>query len=85
MSGKENYVDGKEATHFFSSITLKEKDNNSIMYSPPQGGFSVKLPQQPSWYYNKGAKDGNNTWEYEAVNKKLDEKIQRLITDLKLS
>ena len=69
MSGKENYIEGKEATRFFSSITLKERGNTSITYSPPQGGFSVKLPQQPFAYYNKNAKDGNNTWEYEAVNK----------------
>lgn len=69
MSGKENYVEGKEAAQFFSSITLKERDNNAITYSPPQGGFAVKLPQLPSAYYNKNTKDGNSTWEYEAVNK----------------
>ena len=68
MSGKENYVDGKEAIQFFSSITLKEKNNTTITYSPPQGGFSVKLQQQPSAYYNKNSRDGNNTWEYEAVD-----------------
>ncbi|MES2849520.1 MAG: TraB/GumN family protein [Bacteroidota bacterium] len=69
MSGKENYIEGKEAAQFFSSIALKERGNIAITYSPPQGGFSVKLPQQPFAYYNKNAKDGNNTWEYEAVNK----------------
>lgn len=69
MSGKENYVDGKEAQQFFSSISLREKDSSAIMYSPAQGGFSVKLPQQPSVYFNAKSKDDNNTWEYEATNK----------------
>lgn len=69
MSGKENYIDGKEGARFFTSITLKERDHNSITYSPAAGGFTVKLPQQPAVYYEKTGKDGNSTWTYEAVNK----------------
>lgn len=69
MSGKENYIDGKEGTQFFSSIALKERDNNTVMYSPAAGGFSVKLPHQPSVAYEKAGKDGNSTWTYEASNK----------------
>ncbi|HOZ79424.1 MAG TPA: TraB/GumN family protein [Ferruginibacter sp.] len=69
MSGKENYIDGKEGNQFFSSITLKERDNNNVVYSPAAGGFSVKLPQQPAVTYEKAGKDGNSTWTYEAVNK----------------
>ncbi|MBL0355864.1 MAG: TraB/GumN family protein [Chitinophagaceae bacterium] len=69
LSGKENYVDGKEAARFFSSIILKEKENNSITYTPPQGGFSVKLPHQPAVYFNSNSKDGINHWQYEATNK----------------
>lgn len=69
MSGKENYIDGKEGARFFSSITLREQDNTSTVYSPAAGGFSVKLPQQPSSFYEKAGKDGNKTWKWEAVNK----------------
>lgn len=69
MSGKENYIDGKEGARFFSSITLREQDNNSTVYSPAAGGFSVKLPQQPSSFYEKAGKDGNKTWQWAAVNK----------------
>ncbi len=69
MSGKENYIDGEEAEHFFSSIQLKEANNNSVVFSPKQGGFSVKLPQQPSEYLNTKTSDNINRWEYEAVDK----------------
>ena len=69
MSGKENYVAGKEALQFFSSIQLREKENNSIVYTSPQAGFSVKFPQRPSVYFNSNTKDGNSQWEYEASSK----------------
>lgn len=69
MSGKENYVEGKEAAQFFSSIVLKEKANNTTVYSPPQGGFSVKLPQQPFVDFDKKPKDGNSGWLYAATDK----------------
>lgn len=69
MSGKENYIDGKEGNQFFSSITLKERDNVPVTYTPSKGGFSIRFPQQPSFHYDKTGKDGNSTWTYEAVNK----------------
>lgn len=69
MSGKENYVSGKEAQQFFSSITFKERNNTPLVFSPVQGGFTVKLPQQPAAWHNTKTADDNNTWEYDAENK----------------
>lgn len=69
MSGKENYILGKEGNRFFSSIAVKERNNNSARYSPPGGGFVVTLPQQPFFVYEKAGRDGNRTWTYEAADK----------------
>ena len=69
MSGKENYVDGKEAERFFSSIQLKEGTHNPINFEPTQGGFSILFPQQPATYLNTDNTDRVNRWEYEAVDK----------------
>lgn len=65
MSGKENYVNGKEAAQFFSSIHLQESVNKAINFIPSQGGFSIKLPQQPHENLNTTISDGINRWEYE--------------------
>jgi len=67
MSGKENYVAGKEAAQFFSSITLREKENKPVYFQPAQGGFGIKLPQAPDEYLNNTTADGR--WEYEAVDR----------------
>jgi uncharacterized protein YbaP (TraB family) len=70
MSGNENYVDGPEADHFFSSIQFAENNNNnSVIFSPKQGGFSVKFPQAPDETLNSINTDNMNRWEYEAVDK----------------
>ncbi len=69
MSGKENYVAGKEADQFFSSIQLKEAINTPVLFEPGQGGFSVNFPAQPAAYLNSITADGINRWEYEAVDK----------------
>ena len=67
MSGKENYVSGREANQFFSSISLKEKENKPVYFQPSQGGFSMKLPQIPVEYLNTTTAD--ERWEYEATDK----------------
>ncbi len=72
MSGKENYVNGNEATHFFSSIQLKEATHTAINFEPAQGGFNILFPQQPAAYLNTGNTDGINRWEYQAVDKTGD-------------
>ncbi len=69
MSGKENYIEGKEGNQFFSSIILKEADTEAKIFSPQQGGFSVQLPQTPSIYNNENCSDAINRWEYEATDK----------------
>lgn len=69
ISGKENYVSGKEATQFFSSIQLKENSSTPVIFSPKQGGFSVTLPQMPNENMNTNSSDGMNRWEYKALNK----------------
>lgn len=67
MSGKENYVSGKEAEQFFSSIRLKEESYNTMHFNPAQGGFSIQLPHEPHQYFNNTSAD--DRWEYEAVDK----------------
>ena len=69
MSGKENYAAGTEADQFFNSIKIKELNNGPLVFEPAQGGFKVQLPQWPAAYYNAFAADGNDRWEYEAVDK----------------
>ncbi len=69
MSGNDDYVNGKEADQFFSSIQLQPISSNSIIFSPKQGGFSVKLPQQPNENLNTVSTDNLDRWEYEAVDK----------------
>ena len=69
MSGKENYIDGAEAEKFFSSIQLKEQQSGWLNYEPRQGGFKVKLPQQPHTFLNTSTEDNVDGWEYEALDK----------------
>lgn len=70
MSGKENYVDGDEANRFFSSIHFTEQANNNTgIFQPKQGGFSIKFPQSPNIYFNTNTADDINRWEYEAADK----------------
>ena len=66
MSGIENYVTGKEAAQFFSSITFSEKENKPGYYEPLQGGFTMNLPNKPSEYFSITKSDGR--WEYESVD-----------------
>ena len=67
MSGKENYISGGEAECFFSSISLQEPINTPFEFQPLQGGFSIRLPQEPLGLLNQATAD--NRWEYEAFDK----------------
>ena len=69
MSGKENYVDGAEAEHFFSSIQFIEATNTAVNFKTGHGGFTVKFPHQPVEYLNTVTSDRINRMEYEAVDK----------------
>lgn len=63
MSGKNDYINGDEANRFFSSISFKIKPKSPIVFSPAQGGFSIRLPQEPSQYFNSTEQ---GRWEYES-------------------
>jgi len=68
VSGKENYAIEKEANKFFASITMLPTENKPLLFSPPQGGFSIVLPQLPAVYCNPHNSDGINRWEYQATD-----------------
>jgi uncharacterized protein YbaP (TraB family) len=68
MSGKEEYVSGKEADEFFASIQLKEADYQWTNYSPPQGGFQVSFPASPAVSYTGFGGRSKPVWQYEAVS-----------------
>ncbi|MBK7884061.1 MAG: TraB/GumN family protein [Chitinophagaceae bacterium] len=68
MAGKENYIQGKEATKFFSSIKLKKLNTGNYTFSPQQGGFAIQMPHQPVAYLNTNI-DNDERWEYEAIDK----------------
>ncbi len=67
MSGRENYVEGKEAGRFFSSLSLKETVKKAIVFAPAQGGFSINLPQPPLASLEQGP--SGERWEYDAEDK----------------
>ncbi|MFT3683184.1 MAG: TraB/GumN family protein [Ferruginibacter sp.] len=69
MSGKENYISGTEAERFFSSIKLKEAVNSPLNFTPPQGGFTVWMPQIPAGSYNTATSDNASRWDYEAFDR----------------
>ncbi len=68
MSGKEDYVSGKEADDFFSSIQLKEPVYQWAEFSPSQGGFRVSFPSSPAVSYAGFNSSGKPVWQYEAVS-----------------
>ncbi len=68
MSGKENYIEGKEGVRFFNSISLQPAPVRPVAYTPEQGGFTMQLPHIPSVYLNTNTTDGVNRWEYEAAD-----------------
>ncbi|HEX9511450.1 MAG TPA: TraB/GumN family protein [Puia sp.] len=67
MSGTNNYVEGKEADLFFNSIEIKKNGPAGWTdFTPPQGGFRIRLPRTPSQHKNTSNVDGISRWEYEA-------------------
>ncbi len=73
MSGNDEYVYGKEADEFFTSIQVKEQQNGWVSYQPAMGGFSVPFPQQPNVSLDLNTEDGLDTWQYEATDKPTGE------------
>ncbi|HET6253745.1 MAG TPA: TraB/GumN family protein [Puia sp.] len=68
MSGKEEYVTGKEADDFFASIQLKEPAYQWANYSPPQGGFEASFPASPVVSYSGFGGMSKPVWQYETVS-----------------
>jgi uncharacterized protein YbaP (TraB family) len=68
MSAKEEYVTGKEADEFFTSIRLQDQDYHWTNYSPPQGGFQAVFPVPPAVSYAGFGLPMKPVWQYEAVS-----------------
>ncbi|RYZ46318.1 MAG: TraB/GumN family protein, partial [Sphingobacteriales bacterium] len=70
MGGKGNYVNGKEAETFFSSINFKEKETKTDWkpFVPASGGFTVNMPVVPQTSFVASASDGLPEWRYESVD-----------------
>jgi uncharacterized protein YbaP (TraB family) len=68
ISGNDEYVYGKEAAEFFSSIRLKEIPGSTwSAYEPAAGGFKIDFPQAPA--VTGGRTDDNiDSRQYEAVD-----------------
>lgn len=73
MSGNDNYVSGKEADTFFNSIAIRPLQQGWVQYQPPQGGFTVRLPQQPHVFLNTSNTDRVPRWEYAAVDSAVNQ------------
>lgn len=69
MSGKENYVSGKEAQQFFSSIRMQKPADSAVLFKPVQGGFIAQFPHYPKTSLNTFCSDAIDRWEYEALDK----------------
>lgn len=70
MGGIGNYALGQEADTFFSSIVFKDKPAKSEWqnYTPPGGGFTVKMPAAPQVYYTYKGADNLPEWKYEVAD-----------------
>ena len=70
MSGNGDYITkGDEAQKFFGSVKMKEYNEAVwINYKPEMGGFSVRLPHEPSVL--KDGNFGTDRLEYAAFDKK---------------
>lgn len=69
ISGVDEYVNGTEANHFFSSIQLHEKTKQQwATYTPQSGGFTVSLPHIPQLKLGKQADDFLDNIQFEATD-----------------
>jgi uncharacterized protein YbaP (TraB family) len=54
LGGKGEYVSSNEGKQFFNSIQFRAFSNSyENVFSPPNGGFEVKLPAEPSYQRNQ--------------------------------
>jgi len=66
MSGTDDYIAGDEASTFFNSISFKQQQQLPLDFSPPSGGFHVRLPHYPQVNNNNYTMDAIDRWEFEA-------------------
>ncbi|HEX6916185.1 MAG TPA: TraB/GumN family protein, partial [Chitinophagaceae bacterium] len=69
MSGNDDYVQGKEAAEFFSSISMEELTPKPQVFETGTGGFRMELPHTPFALQRRTSEDFLDTWQYEAVDK----------------
>ena len=69
MSGKEDYVEGKEAATFFESIQLNSFPEGKQTFEPKQGGFKVQFPGNPHQFKNEFLPDEIPRMEYTSFDK----------------
>jgi len=67
MNGREEYVSGKEADAFFTSVQLKEPTYQWTDYSPSSGGFRAGFPTAPQVSFAGLNGPGAYIWQYEAA------------------
>ena len=51
LGGKGNYAESSEGKKFFTSIQFKSSKDQNVEFTPPAGGFKVKVPSP--YLYNK--------------------------------
>lgn len=68
MSGIDDYVDGEEASRFFSSLSFQRQPQIPLNFTPASGGFSVQFPHYPHINNNNATTDAINRWEFEATD-----------------
>lgn len=69
MSGKEDYVEGEEATTFFESIQLNTFPEGKQSFEPEHGGFKVQFPGRPHQFKNESLADDIPRMEYTSFDK----------------
>ena len=52
LGGRGNYASGAEAKQFFSSIQIQAPVDKQVLFSPPTGGFKVKIPANYRYHNN---------------------------------
>ncbi len=56
LGGRGNYASGAEAKQFFSSIQIQALVDKQVLFSPPTGGFKVKIPANYRYHNNDNSK-----------------------------
>ena len=55
LGGKQSYATSNDSKQFFNSISFSPKGQNTIEYTPPTKGFTVKVPANYTYTKNSGS------------------------------